>query len=226
MTQHDDVTGGQCSAGRPLRQRAGAGTLAAMSVSDPRVDAYIDKAALFAQPILGEIRQRVHASCGQAEEAIKWGMPAFLYRGRILCVMAAFKAHATLAFWRREAGASRPEKAGAAMGEFGKLTQVKDLPGKRDFAAKVKAAMQQIEAGAPQRVVKPRAPLAMPPAFAEALAKAPQAKRVFDGFSAGYQRDYLEWIGEAKTEATRDKRIAQSMQWLGEGKHRNWKYEH
>lgn len=196
-----------------------------MATHDPRIDAYIDKVAPFAQPILREIRQRVHAGCGEAEEAIKWGMPAFMYRGKILCVMAAFKAHATLAFWRRDAQASKPEKADDAMGEFGKLAQVKDLPDKRAFAAKVKSAMQRIEEGAPQRVVKPRAPVAMPPAFAAALAQQPQAKAVFDGFSAGYQRDYLEWIGEAKTEATRDKRIAQSLQWLGEGKHRNWKYE-
>jgi uncharacterized protein YdeI (YjbR/CyaY-like superfamily) len=196
-----------------------------MATHDPRIDAYIDKVAPFAQPILREIRLRVHASCGEAEEAIKWGMPAFMYRGKILCVMAAFKAHATLAFWRRDAQASKPEKADDAMGEFGKLTQVKDLPDKRAFAAKVKSAMQRIEEGAPQRVVKPRAPVAMPPAFAAALAQQPQAKAMFDGFSASYQRDYLEWIGEAKTEATRDKRIAESLQWLGEGKHRNWKYE-
>lgn len=196
-----------------------------MATHDPRIDTYIDKVAPFAQPILREIRLRVHASCGEAEEAIKWGMPAFMYRGKILCVMAAFKAHATLAFWRRDAQASKPEKADEAMGEFGKLTQVKDLPDKRAFAAKVKSAMQRIEEGAPQRVVKPRAPVAMPPAFAAALAQQPQAKAMFDGFSAGYQRDYLEWIGEAKTEATRDKRIAQSLEWLAEGKHRNWKYE-
>lgn len=196
-----------------------------MASHDPRIDAYIDQVAPFARPILREIRQRVHAGCADAEEAIKWGMPAFLYRGKILCVMAAFKAHATLAFWRREDGASKPEKVGEAMGEFGRLTQVADLPGKRDFTARVESAMRLIEQGAPQRVVKPRAPVAMPPAFAEALALQPQAKGVFDGFSAGYQRDYLEWISQAKTEATRDKRIAQAVAWLGEGKHRNWKYE-
>jgi uncharacterized protein YdeI (YjbR/CyaY-like superfamily) len=225
MTKTKDVAGAQCSAGRCLQPRPDARTLAAMASHDPRVDAYIDTVAPFAQPILREIRQRVHAGCAEAEEAIKWGMPAFLYRDKILCVMAAFKAHATLAFWRREDGASKPERAGEAMGEFGRLAQVADLPGKREFAAKVKTAMQRIEEGAPQRVVKPRAPLAMPAAFAEALAQQPQAKRAFDGFSAGYQRDYLEWIGQAKTEATRDKRIAQSLEWLADGKHRNWKYE-
>ncbi|SEM40988.1 Uncharacterized conserved protein YdeI, YjbR/CyaY-like superfamily, DUF1801 family [Pseudoxanthomonas sp. GM95] len=196
-----------------------------MSTSEPRIDAYIEQAAPFAQPILREIRQRLHASCGELEEAIKWGMPAFLYRGKILCVTAAFKAHATLAFWRRDEGVAKPEKVGEAMGEFGKLTQVKDLPGKREFAAKVKEAMARIEAGAPQRVVKPRAPVTMVPAFAQALAGHAQAKKHYDGFSAGYQRDYLEWIGDAKTEATRDKRIAQALEWLAEGKHRNWKYE-
>jgi uncharacterized protein YdeI (YjbR/CyaY-like superfamily) len=219
------VTDAQCSAGPRLRQRAGAGTLAPMPAPDPRVDAYIDSSAAFAQPILREIRQRLHAGCAEAQEAIKWGMPAFLYRGRILCIMAAFKAHATLGFWRRDEGASKPEKVGEAMGEFGKLARVADLPGKRDFNARLQAAMQKIEDGAPARVAKPRAPLAMPAAFAQALAGDAQAKAAFDGFSAGYQRDYLEWIGQAKAEATRDKRIAQSLEWLAEGRHRNWKYE-
>ncbi|WDS35383.1 YdeI/OmpD-associated family protein [Pseudoxanthomonas sp.] len=196
-----------------------------MASQDPRVDAYIDTAAPFAQPILREIRVRLHTSCDGLEEAIKWGMPGFMYRGKILCVMAAFKAHATLAFWRRDEQAPKSGNAGEAMGEFGRLTQVKDLPGKRAFAVKVKEAMQRIEAGVPQRVVKPRAPVAMTPAFAQALAQDTPARTVFDGFSAGYQRDYLEWIGEAKTEATRDKRIAQALEWLAEGKHRNWKYE-
>lgn len=196
-----------------------------MASHDPRVDAYIDQIAPFAQPILREIRQRVHAGCAEAEEAIKWGMPAFLYRGKILCVMAAFKAHATLAFWRRDEGASESEKVGEAMGEFGKLTRVKDLPGKREFATRVKTAMQRIEEGVPQRAVKPRAPVAMHPDFAEALARHPRAKDVFDGFASGYQRDYLEWIGQARTEATRERRIVQSLAWLAEGKHRNWKYE-
>lgn len=196
-----------------------------MAQHDPRVDAYIDKLAPFAQSILREIRQRVHATCAEAEEAIKWGMPAFVYRDKILCVMAGFKAHATLAFWRREEGASGPEKANEAMGEFGRLTGVADLPDKRAFAATVKSAMQRIEQGAPQRVLKPRAPVPMHPAFAKALAGHPQARQVFDGFAAGYQRDYLEWIEQARTDATRDKRIAQSLEWLAQGKHRNWKYE-
>ncbi len=191
--------------------------------TDPRVDAYIAKAADFAQPILREIRQRVHAGCGGVEEAIKWGMPAFLYQGRLLCGMAAFKAHAALNFWRSEAGADAADSEG--MGQYGRLQSLKDLPGKREFASRLREGMQRIDAGttAPRRA--PRAPLPMPPAFAQALAQAPAARACFDGFAPGYQRDYLEWIGEAQRETTRQQRIAQAIEWLSDGKRRNWKHE-
>ena len=193
-----------------------------MSTADPRVDAYIANAAAFAQPILREIRQRVHDGCAQAEEAIKWGMPAFLYQGKLLCGMAAFKAHATLGFWQRQAG---PGDNTEAMGQYGRLCTLKDLPGKRAFASQLRQSMQRIDSGtkAPRRA--PRAALPMPPAFALALDAAPAAKAHFQAFTPGYQRDYLEWIGEAKRETTRQQRITQAIAWLSDGKHRNWKHE-
>ncbi|MEA5666208.1 YdeI/OmpD-associated family protein [Stenotrophomonas sp. MH1] len=189
---------------------------------DPRVDAYIANAADFAQPILREIRARVHAGCSQAEEAIKWGMPSFLYKGKLLCGMAAFKAHATLGFWQRQAG---PGDNTEAMGQYGRLQHARDLPDKRAFAAQLREGMRRIDSGvkAPRRT--PRAALPIPPAFAQALAAAPQAQAAFDGFAPGYQRDYLEWIGEAKRETTRQQRITQAIAWLSDGKHRNWKHE-
>ncbi len=190
---------------------------------DPRVDAYIARTADFAQPILREIRARVYAGCAGAEEAIKWGMPAFLYQGKLLCSMAAFKAHAALNFWRSETGDADGSAEG--MGQYGKLQSLKDLPGKREFATRLREGMQRIDAGtvAPKRA--PRAPLPMPPAFAQALAQAPAAKACFEGFAPGYQRDYLEWIGEAKRETTRQQRITQAIEWLSDGKRRHWKHE-
>ncbi len=192
-----------------------------MPTPDPRVDAYIANAAAFAQPILREIRQRVHDDCAQAEEAIKWGMPAFLYQGKLLCGMAAFKAHATLGFWQRDGAAGNDE----AMGQYGRLCTLKDLPGKREFASQLRQSMQRIDSGtkAPRRA--PRAALPMPPAFALALDAAPAAKAHFQAFAPGYQRDYLEWIGDAKRDSTRNQRIEQSIAWLSDGKHRNWKHE-
>jgi len=192
-----------------------------MPTPDPRVDAYIANAATFAQPILREIRQRVHGGCELAEEAIKWGMPAFLYKGKLLCGMAAFKAHATLGFWQRDATGGDD----TAMGQYGRLQSLADLPGKREFTSQLHASMQRIDAGVTRPKAAQRAPLPMPPAFAEALAGAPAAKAHFDGFSPGYQRDYLEWIGEAKRESTRQQRIAQAIEWLSDGKRRHWKHE-
>ena len=193
-----------------------------MPTPDPRVDAYIASAATFAQPILRAIRQRVHAACPEAEEAIKWGMPAFLHRGRLLCGMAAFKAHAALNLWSRD---GQQSGAGQSMGQYGRLLSVADLPGKREFAAQLRRAMQRIEDGVPALKRTPRPPLPMLPAFAQALAAAPRARATFDGFAAGARRDYLEWIGEARRETTRQQRIAQAVQWLEQGRRRHWKHE-
>lgn len=192
-----------------------------MPTPDPRVDAYIANAATFAQPILREIRQRVHAGCDVAEEAIKWGMPAFLYKGKLLCGMAAFKAHATLGFWQRDVGSGDD----SAMGQYGRLRSLADLPGTREFTSQLHASMQRIDAGVTRPKVAQRAPLPIPPAFVKALAGAVAAKAHFEGLAPGYQRDYLEWIGEAKRESTRQQRIAQAIEWLSDGKRRHWKHE-
>lgn len=192
---------------------------------DPRVDAYIARAAPFAQPILAHLRAAVHGRCPEAAEAIKWGMPAFMLRGRILANMAAFKQHATFGFWRGEevTGESNRE----AMGSFGRITRVEDLPPPATLAELIGAAAALIEAGPAPRVRKhpPKPAPDMPADFAAAIAASPAAAAAFDSFPPGAQREYVEWIVEAKREETRRKRIAQAVEWIGEGKRRNWKYE-
>lgn len=190
---------------------------------EPRIDAYIAKAQPFARPILEKVRERVHAVVPDVEESMKWSMPAYCRNGKIVLGTAAFKEHAAVNFWRgKELGLDRSDNA---MGQLGRLGSVSDLP--KDLDALIaKAAELADEAPAPR---KPKsAPKPMPelhPDFAAALEKAPKAKAALDGFSPSAQREYLEWIGEAKQDATRQKRIADAIQWLGEGKRRNWKYE-
>ena len=193
---------------------------------DPRVDAYIAKAPAFAQPILRKIRERVHAAVPEAEEAMKWSAPSFTLHGKILIVMASFKAHAALNFWRGQEIGDGSAKAGA-MGQFGKLTSVEDLPPDTELDALIReAAALAATAPAPRKTKHaPKPAPAMHPDFAAALAQAPAAQASLDGFPPGAQREYLEWISEAKQEATRHKRIADAIQWLSEGKKRHWKYE-
>ena len=193
---------------------------------EPRIDAYVAKAQPFAQPILSHIRERVHAAVPEVEEAMKWSAPAFVLNGKILIVMAAFKAHAALNFWRGQEIGDGSAKAGA-MGQFGKLKSVHDLPPDADLDALIReAATLTATAPAPRKTKhEPKPAPEMHPEFAAALARAPKAKATLDGFSPSAQRDYLEWIAEAKQEATRGKRIATAVEWLSEGKRRNWKYE-
>ena len=193
---------------------------------DPRIDAYIAKAAPFARPILEHVRERVHASVPDVEEAMKWSAPGFTLNGKILLMMAAFKQHAALNFWRgQEIGDGSP-KAGA-MGQFGRLTTVSDLPPDSELDALLRDAAALAATAPAHRKTKhePKPPPEMHPEFAAALAKAPKAKAVLDGFPPSAQRDYLEWISEAKQDATRTKRIATAVEWLAEGKRRHWKYQ-
>lgn len=195
--------------------------------NDPRVDEYIAGAAPFARPVLEQLRAMVHAASPEATETIKWGMPFFEYRGKPLCMMAAFKQHCSFGFWRARAEGGAGDTDG--MGQYGKLTAVGDLPSKRELGAAVKAAMQRIDAGpaAPRaKTPKAKAPPVVPDELAAAfvLKKHAAAKKHFDAFSPSAQREYTDWIAEAKTDATRSKRLATTLEWLAEGKHRNWKY--
>lgn len=193
--------------------------------TDPRVDAYIEKQADFAQPILSWLRARIHAACPEVEESIKWGMPAFLYRGRPLANMAAFKAHATFGFWDRQMMATGKE--GEAMGQHGRIESLDDLPSEAELEAQVvKAAALIAEGKTSKREAKPPKPEAEVPAdLAEALADDELAAATFNNFPPSARRDYCEWIAEAKRADTRAKRLADAIAWLREGKRRHWKYE-
>jgi uncharacterized protein YdeI (YjbR/CyaY-like superfamily) len=193
---------------------------------DPRIDAYIAKAAPFAQPILSYVRERVHAAAPEAEETMKWSAPGFTLDGKILLMMAAFKQHAALNFWRGQEIGNGTPKAGA-MGQFGKLTSIADLPGDKEFDALIReAAALARTAPAPRKTKhEPKPPPEMHAEFAKALAAAPKAKAALDGFPPSAQREYLEWISEAKQDKTREKRISDAVEWLSEGKRRHWKYE-
>lgn len=194
---------------------------------DPRIDAYIARQADFARPILEHLRSAVHAACPEAEETLKWSMPHFLYKGQMLAGMAAFKAHATFGFWRAkevlgETGAERD-----AMGQFGRLTSVADLPPADVLQALIRKAMALTDSGTrparPKAAPKPE--LATPADLDSALSANPAARATFDGFPPSCRREYVQWVVEAKRPETRDKRIAQAVEWMAEGKRRNWKYE-
>jgi uncharacterized protein YdeI (YjbR/CyaY-like superfamily) len=193
---------------------------------DPRIDAYIAKAAPFARPILEHVRARVHAVVPNVEETLKWSAPGFTLDGKILLMMAAFKGHAALNFWRgqeiRGSDANRD-----AMGQFGKLTSLDDLPGDAEFDALIKEAVRLAATAPAPRKTKhdPKPAPDMHPEFAAALKANPEAKAILDGFPPSAQRDYLEWIAEAKQDATRAKRIETAVEWLAEGKRRHWKYQ-
>ena len=203
-----------------------------MGKRDPRIDAYIANAAGFAQPILGRLREIVHEACPEVEETLKWSAPSFLHAGGILCGMAAFKQHASFGFWKHAlvVGEEVPRDVMPrdGMGSFGKLTSLKDLPPRKELVALIHKAMRLNEDGVKTTGVRKSStpkPAPVPPDdFAAALKKNRPARATFEGFPPSQQREYVDWISEAKRDETRQKRLAQAIEWLAEGKPRNWKY--
>jgi len=202
-----------------------------MAENDPRIDAYIAKSAEFARPILHHLRGLVHEACPGVKENIKWGMPFFEYSGGLLCNMASFKQHCAFGFWNasllKDPKAVLQVRKKTSMGHLERITALADLPPDKTIIALVKEAARLNEQGvkkaAPKREPKPELPV--PPALATALKKNKKAKTYFDGASPSQRREYIEWVAEAKTEPTREKRIATAIGWMAEGKSRNWQYK-
>lgn len=198
-----------------------------MGKRDPRIDRYIREAPEYARPILERLRDIVHAGCPDVVETLKWGKPAFEHKG-LLCGMAAFKAHVAFGFWKHtlvvEGGSG---KEFDALGSFGRLRSVRDLPPKATLARYVKKAVKLNDDGVTAVRAKhaTRKPLPMHPDFEAALGRNKQARATFDAFSPSHRREYGDWVAEAKREETRTRRIEQAITWLAAGKSRNWKYE-
>jgi uncharacterized protein YdeI (YjbR/CyaY-like superfamily) len=197
---------------------------------DPRVDAYINKSAAFAQPILEHLRELFHKGCPQVEEAIKWSMPFFSYKGQLFGHIAGFKQHCSFGLIgshnRSLVKAKFEQKDG--MGIIGKVTHLDDLPSDKEMLQLIREAATFIDEGGKtmartKKAAKPAPEL--PAEFAAALKKNKTAPKIFADFSPSCQREYIEWINEAKREETKQKRIAQAVQQIAEGKQRNWKYQ-
>jgi uncharacterized protein YdeI (YjbR/CyaY-like superfamily) len=202
---------------------------------DTRVDAYIAKAQPFAEPILTHIRETMHKASPDIEETIKWGMPFFVLHGVIVGNMAAFKQHCSLGLWGQEMAATIGKDGAAsdgAMGSFGRIESLKDLPPEKKLLGYMKQAAALVASGertkSLQRKPKPKAAkpeVEVPVELVAALKKNKAASATFAGFSPSCKREYVEWIAEAKREETKVKRVAQAVEWMAEGKQRNWKYQ-
>ena len=196
-----------------------------------KVEAYIQKSADFAKPILKHFRSLVFSTCPDVVETYKWSFPFYTYRGKNMCHMAAFKAHCAIGFWhaalmKQSETLLAKARSEEAMGHLGKISSLKDLPKDKELIAYIKESMRLIEAGikAPAKPKKAEVTLETPDYFKKELIKNPNAKRQFEAFASSHKKEYIRWISEAKTEETRNKRMHTSIEWIAEGKDRNWKY--
>lgn len=202
-----------------------------MKQYDQWITDYIEKSELFAKPILIHFRQLVHQACPIVEETKKWSFPNFIYKGEILCGMAAFKKHCSFGFWKASLltdpdGIIKVKDAG--MGNLGKIYSIQDLPSDVILIKYIQEAMKLIDVGAklpPKPKPERNKEIEVPVYLMAALKENTAALNFFDSSSYSMKREYIEWITDAKTEPTRNKRITTAIEWLAEGKSRNWKYE-
>ena len=195
-------------------------------MKNPKVDAYIERTAPFARPVLELLREAAHAACPNVEETIKWGVPHYEHKG-ILFGTPAFKAHIRCVIWksaliRKQLGATDQK----ALAELAKMTGPSDLPPSKAIVTIIKTAVALNDAGVKTARPKPaaKARVVVPSYLRTALVKTPKAKVAFEAFSPSHKREYIEWITEAKQEATRERRLKQAIEWMAQGKARNWKY--
>lgn len=203
-----------------------------MASLHPKVDDFIDSAASFASPILIHLRTLVHTACPDVEETIKWGMPHFMYKGTILCAMAAHSKHCSLWFWlgsllKDPKGLLVTDPTKNSMGQLGRITSLKDLPADKELIQFIKQAMKLIDDGVKnqKKVVREVKELPIPKDFEVALKEDGKAYHFFQSLSPSQKNEYINWIEGAKQSATREKRLNTSVDWCAEAKRRNWKYE-
>jgi len=201
-----------------------------MAQKDSRIDLYISKSADFAKPILIHLRELVHSACPDVQETIKWGFASFDYKGP-MCSMAAFKKHCSFGFWKASLMKDKTLIANAesetAMGHYGKITSLEDLPSDKKIIAHIKNAMMLNEKGIkipPKKLTSTIKEIVVPDYFLKQLIKNKKAFTTFENFSPSHKREYVEWIIEAKTDETKNRRIQTAIEWLSESKPRNWKY--
>jgi uncharacterized protein YdeI (YjbR/CyaY-like superfamily) len=197
---------------------------------NPLVDEYIEKSQDFAKPILNYIREIVHECYPEIEEAIKWKFPTFMYKGKILCSMVSFKQYCSMGFWLHDEMQTiknlETDVEKTNMFSLGKITKLDDLPSAPQLKKIILEAMELTDMGVK---LKKAAPLStaieIPEYFKNSLNQNKKALEVFEKASPSFRKEYINWIVDAKTETTRNKRMEQALEWIVEGKGRNWKYE-
>lgn len=198
---------------------------------DKRIDEYIAKVQPFAKPILKHLRELVHKACPEVTETIKWGMPSFEYKGPYFG-FASFKQHCVGGFWKSKLLkdpkgflGERKAQGGEAMGNLGRMTSLKDLPPDKVMIDFFKQAKKLNDDGVKvERKTSEKKPLKIPKELIAALNENEKATQTFENFSPSNKREYAEWIMEAKTDETKIKRLETAVDWMAEGKPRQWKY--
>jgi uncharacterized protein YdeI (YjbR/CyaY-like superfamily) len=200
--------------------------------TDKRIDDYIKKSAPFAQPIPYHLRAIVHKACPGVTETMKWSFPHFDYKG-IFCSMAAFKQHCNFGFWKGSLIKDSEQLlfvvGDTSMATFDKIASLDDLPSDKTLIAYIREAMRLNEEGiklpAKEKKSEKKAEIVVPEELTTALKRNKKALASFESFSPSHKREYIKWITEAKTDSTRERRIETTIEWLTEGKSRNWKYQ-
>ncbi|MFM1947563.1 MAG: hypothetical protein RL207_1846 [Bacteroidota bacterium] len=200
-------------------------------IQDSRVDAFIEKSADFARPILQEMRSIIQEAHPELEETWKWSFPNYTFNGKIICSFSAFKNHCSFGFWLG-AQMSDPhhilEQVGkTAMGSLGKITTVSQLPERELLITYILHAIELSEKGVTvqkksQAIDKPEQTSLD---FPEFFLNAQKEGASFDRLSPSQRKEYVTWIFDSKTSETKNKRTKIMLENLRDGKSLHWKYK-
>jgi uncharacterized protein YdeI (YjbR/CyaY-like superfamily) len=200
-----------------------------MGKYDPRVDDYIAKSPAYAQPIMKHIRGLIHQAVPNIVEVIKWAHPHFEYKGPAFSI-GAFKEHLGLNFWKSKL-MDDPEglfKYDGSAGSMGKIKSLADLPEDDILMAYFMLAADLNEQGVKATTPKTapeKKQLIIPDDLIAAFKNDTTAMQHFEQFNYSAKKEYVDWLAEAKTTETRQKRLKTIMEWVAEGKTRYWKYK-
>lgn len=190
-----------------------------------KISQYIESADVKKKEILQRLRDFLNRDDFGLTEDWKWHAPNFNSNGMV-CWLAFFKSHVGLNFFK---GSLIEDLHGlydnASMDKGNRIIKYKTINEINENLLEyyIYEAIKHNKEGA--KITSKKVEIEVPKDLAKALEKDIMAKDFFTNLAPGYKRDYIDWIISAKQEKTRLKRLETTLEWLGQGKKKNWRYK-
>jgi len=191
-----------------------------------KIEAYIQKHA-DKKDLLQKLRAIALAT--EMQETLKWGIPTYTIRGKNVAGIASFKEYAGIWFFQgallkdeHQLLVNAQEGKTQAMRQL-RFTSVEEIDGQL-LKAYLEEAVANEKAGKKVKIAK-KAPPQIPALLKDALSQSPELNQMYFQLSEAKQREYAEYITEAKREETRLNRLEKVIPMIKAKKGLNDKYK-